>query len=57
MYGVVGGVHQRERERGSERRLGVTRYSRFFASIYSFCRGSRRLLPTSEKQQQSAANE
>lgn len=40
MYGVVCGVHQKERERKreSERRLGVTRrfIFFFFASIYSF---------------------
>lgn len=49
---VLSVAHITERERGSERRLGVTRYSVsffFFARIYSFCRGSRRLLPTSEK--------
>lgn len=50
---VLSVAHIREEERGSERRLGVTRYSAafffFFASIYSFCRGSGRLLPTSEK--------
>lgn len=44
MDGVVCGVHQRERERGSERRLGVTRYS-VFCTHLQFLPGKQETAP------------